>query len=69
LIQFIAFNGVRMERGQRIRLNRDRQDDPRGGRLEALEPVSEGKLQLLRVTGTLSQTEARVGEVLELKIL
>jgi ATP-dependent DNA helicase RecQ len=60
----------RMKAGRDIAVDRRRQKEPAGGRLEALDPVARGRVQLLRVAGGDShQAVAAVQELVRLSQL
>lgn len=63
----IAHNRDRMKTDHAIRINKGRERLPTGGPWENLDPVTQGRVQLLHVTDAAHQAMALVGELTRLK--
>lgn len=63
----IAHNSDRMKTDHAIRINKGRERLPTGGSWKDLDPVAQGRVQLLRVNDAAHQAVALVDELLRLK--
>jgi ATP-dependent DNA helicase RecQ len=59
----ISRNQTRMKSGRPVRVNRKRQHDSHGGNWQALDPVSEGRVQIIEAENALHQAYAIAEEI------
>lgn len=67
--QLIRQNRDRMKIKQPIRINKDRQTEPPGGSWSALDPLAQGRVQLIQAADSVSQAAAIIAEIQRLKAL
>ncbi|GAK54821.1 ATP-dependent DNA helicase, RecQ family [Candidatus Vecturithrix granuli] len=67
--QLIQQNRDRMKTRQPIRINKDRQTEPPGGSWSALDPLAQGRVQIIQTNDSVSQAAVIIAEIQRLKAL